>query len=243
MLRFIAIYFVFTLISTSALAKPVLKVALDAWPPFRIIDEDKVSGIDHQLWLQLSKQLGFKVQYVSCPWKRCLKMMENGQVDAMSGLAWRKERAKYINYSDSYYQCATRFYVNKGDEQRITSHKDLTPLMIGIVRGSAYYQQFDEDNSLQRHAAAQEAVLPELLIKHRIDTFIGTDCQADYELKLRGLFPIIGKADFQPGNEVKLYVGLSKASSWSTQRARFDLAMEQLRQQQFSQQMKRQYFQ
>ncbi|WP_415892425.1 substrate-binding periplasmic protein [Neptuniibacter sp. PT8_73] len=211
-----------------------LVVGADSWPPFRFVTPETVTGIDHELWKKLSKRIGFKVHYLRCPWKRCLRMMKNGQIDAMSGLAWREERAEYITYAyPHYYSCSTQLYLPHGKSRRISKHRDMHAMTIGMVGGSAYYTEFDQDTDIYKKSVTQEAVLPNLLLEGRIDSFIGTDCQADYELASRGLTPQIDKAVFKPGNKVDLFVGLSSNSRWALRKKEFDQALQQLREEDF----------
>jgi len=220
-----------------------LSIGVDAWPPFRHVTESSVSGIDDDLWHLLSRRMGFEIDYVRCPWKRCLKMMELGQIDAMSGLAWREERARYITYTQpEYYRCTTRFYVRKGEQNTILRHNDLHSLVVGMVRGSAYYRRFDQDKEVFKQIVKQEAVLPTLLLEHRIDTYIGTDCQADYELKLRNLSGDVVKARFEPGNSVDLFIGLSSRSRWAEKREEFNRQLKTLQNEGFQQQIIERYY-
>lgn len=226
--------FLFCLNSLSARADKIV-VGADSWPPFRFVTPESVSGIDHELWKKLGERLGFEVEYLRCPWKRCLKMMELGQIDAMSGLAWRAERAKYITYtSPHYYSCSTQIYLPHGKSRRITKHRDMHSMTIGIVGGSAYYEDFDQDSAINKKSVSQEAVLPNLLLEGRIDAFMGTDCQADYELRSRALSYQIDKAVFKPGNKVDLFVGLSSNSHWSDRTADFNRALQQLNEENFA---------
>lgn len=216
-------------------ARDKLIIGADNWPPFRFVTNEQISGIDHELWSRLAQQLDFDIEYFRCPWKRCLRMMEKGQIDAMSGLAWRKERAEYITYvQPHYYTCSTQLYLRHGYSRRISKHRDLHTMTVGMVGGSAYYEAFDQDKDILKINVAQEAVLPNLLLEERIDAFIGTDCQADYELQSRSLSHQIDKAVFKPGNSVKLYVGLSSASKWTERINEFNQALQQLEQEQFS---------
>ncbi|MCP4597514.1 ABC transporter substrate-binding protein [Neptuniibacter sp.] len=220
-------------LTTSAADK--LIIGVDNWPPFRFVTNEEISGIDHELWSRLSRRLDFEIEFFRCPWKRCLRMMEKGQIDAMSGLAWRKERAEYITYiQPHYYTCSTQLYLRHGYSRRISKHRDLHTMTVGMVGGSAYYEAFDKDKDILKINVAQEAVLPNLLLEERIDAFIGTDCQADYELQSRGISHQIDKAVFKPGNSVKLYVGLSSASKWTERINEFNQALQHLEQEQFS---------
>lgn len=205
-----------------------LLVGVDAWHPFRFIDNNGVTGIDHELWQQLEGKLNFTVEYIQCPWKRCLEMMKSGQIDAMSGLAWRASRAEYIQYiNDAYFKCSTRFYLRKGNEKILKTAEDLNNLNIGMVRGSAYYPDFDDNTSLNKTQMTQESVLLQLLSAHRIDTYIGTDCQADYELAHSRYSKEFIKAPFNPANHTPLYIGFSKQSDWAEKSDRFNQAVNE----------------
>lgn len=168
--------------TATAQPKKIL-IGTDAWPPFRFVTQNNISGIDDDLWQKLSQAMNFKIEYIRCPWKRCLDMMRSGQIDAMSGLAWREARAVYIEYTNpAYYRCSPRFYLRRGEEHILKNQQDLSKLNIGMVRGSAYYPAFDNNDALQKTQMTQEHVLLQLLAAQRIDTYVGTDCQADYEL-------------------------------------------------------------
>lgn len=201
-------------VSFSCFADTIV-VGMNAWAPFRFIKDEKVSGIDHELWKRIGKALDIEVEYLQCPWKRCLKLMQDGLIDAMGGLAYREERAAYITYTTPhYYTCSTQLYVKKSYGNTVKDHTDLYWMRVGMVSGSAYYEAFDNDSKIKKMPVAQESILPELLIKQRIDTFIGTDCQVDYELKASGQDQHIDKSTFKPDNSVKLYIGLSSKSAW-----------------------------
>lgn len=220
---------ILVLVSSFASAEKLV-VGADSWEPFRFIGKDSVTGIDNELLKKLSSHIDIEVEYLKCPWKRCLKMMESGQLDAMTGLAWRKERAEYITYTEPhYYSCTTQLYVKKGYKHKIQKHQDLHNLTVGIVGGSAYYEAFDKDILINKMSMAQESILPDLLLKNRIDSFIGTDCQVDYELAESGLSDQIEKSDFNPGNEVKLYLGLSSKSKWVSRLSDLNKALSRVR--------------
>ena len=218
-------------------------VGTDAWPPFRFVSENAISGIDDDLWQKLAQSMGFEIEYIRCPWKRCLDMMRTGQIDAMSGLAWREKRAIYIQYTQpAYFRCSTRYYLRKGEENTLKTQQDLNKLNIGMVRGSAYYPSFDNNTALHKTQMAQESVLLQLLAAQRIDTYIGTDCQADYELAHSQWSNSFTKAPYNPKNHTPLYIGLSKSSKWSTELEQINQNIEKILQQGFQNEIKQKYY-
>lgn len=238
----------FALVCSLAISAPTwadtLKIGTDRWPPFREIKNNQVFGIDDDLWQALSQQLNITIEYVRCPWKRCLDLMQAGKLDAMSGLAWRADRASYIDYiQPPYFQCSTRFYVRRNEASRLQRAEDLNALTIGMVRGSAYYPAFDNDNSLKKVQLPQEEVLLPMLATGRIDAYIGTDCQADFELANSSWLPQIVKAPFSPGNHTPLYIGISKKSAWQTRSGELAAGLQQIVDQGFQSSVMRHYYQ
>ncbi len=56
------------------------------------------SGIDFDLWSEIEKRLNIRIKFIQYPWSRILHNLENGDLDAMSGLAKRAERELYMTY-------------------------------------------------------------------------------------------------------------------------------------------------
>ncbi len=230
-------------ISTQATAE-TLRIGADNWQPFRFIKENRITGIDNDLWQQLSKKLDIKIQYIHCPWKRCLDLMKTGDIDAMSGLAWQQDREKYIRYiKPAYFTCSTRFYVRRGEEQRLQNQAQLNQLNIGMVRGSAYYPEFDQNNGLQKTQLTQESVLLPLLASGRIDSYIGTDCQADFELARSDWHQKLVKAPYNPERNTPLYIGFSKKSDWKKSSQRFSEAIREVLASDFRGAVQQKYYQ
>lgn len=223
--------------------KPILHVAFNPWQPFRMLEAGSFAGIDIDLLNQLAQEHQIKIQYVQCPWMRCLLMMQTGELDLISGIAWRPERAEYIQYiQPAFYSCATRFYVRKGDANRLQQESDLEKLRIGMVRGSAYYADFDNNTKLDKYAVTQEATLLPLLAAKRIDAYIGTDCQADYELSLSRWHDDFVKAPFKPKDNTLLFLGLSKQSPWLNEAAALGQSLQQVLNNGFVTQVQQHYY-
>ncbi|OZG71396.1 amino acid ABC transporter substrate-binding protein [Hahella sp. CCB-MM4] len=216
-------------VKAAGITRTEIRVAIDAWPPFRILNEESYSGIDFDLWTRLADALELKIDYVRCPWIRCLKMMEDGNVDAMGGLALRPERAVYMEYlKPPYYRCSTVFYVRKGERQRIRSYQDLYQIDVGIVSGSAYFQTFDHDQKIHKVNVSTEKQLVDMLGRDRLAAIIGTDCQADYEIAQSPYNDVVEKAEFRPGNSVDLYFAISKKSPYRAHAEMFSKALRRL---------------
>ncbi len=206
-----------------------IKVALDAWPPFRMLNKNQYSGIDIDLWDRIGQQMDAKVTFVRCPWGRCLRMMKEGIVDMMGGLAYRDERAKYMQYIfPAYYSCSTVFYKNKRNDFHIENYEDLYYYEIGFVIGSAYFFPFDQDEKITKKGVGTERQLLEMLALDRIQLIIGTDCQADYEIAQSSYQTLFEKLTYKPNNNVKLHIAISKKSPYLKKKQAFQDALSRL---------------
>jgi len=194
----------------------IIKAPIGYWPPFAITDKMPYRGIDVDLLKEIEKRLAVEIRIKKYPWTRSLSNMKQGKLDIISGIAKREERAEYLHYIPTpYYTCSTVFYVKKGNSSKIKKYDDLYNYSIGYVEKSAYFLKFDKDKKLKKRAVTREIQLLKMLKVGRIDTIIGTDCQVDYELAQLGYNKLIEKAEFTPGNNVHLYVAVSKKSPYA----------------------------
>ena len=190
-----------------------IAVGTDSWPPFRIHTDDHFSGIDFDVWKEIEKRLDLRVTFMKFPWSRILHNLKSGELDAMSGLAKRSERAEYVDYTTPpYYTCSTVFYLKKGEGHLVKTYEDLYKYPIAYVANSAYFKKFDNDSKLKKHSIYSEIQLIKMLNNNRIKVIIGTDCQADYEISKLGLTSSFEKAHYKPKNNVDLFFVISKKS-------------------------------
>ena len=191
-----------------------LILVTDLWPPFRIEGESRaLTGIDPDLIGLLEQRLNLKIRIVRVPWVRALRMMRDGSADLMSGLARTPEREKYIHYiAPAYTEIRPAFYKLATTAARLERYADLSAVSIGFTRGSAYFEPFDSDNTLNKHAASDEGQLLRMLLGQRFDFIIGSDVQVDYEIQERHLNGEILRAGYQPEKTTALYFGMSRKS-------------------------------
>ena len=209
---------------------PALLVMTDIWPPFRMQEEDgSLSGLDIDLLDQLSQRTGLRFEVQRAPWARGLAALQNGKADLMTGLAKTPEREGYIHYLEQpYYACAPRFYAAPAQAKALQSYSQLASLTIGHVLESAYFEPFDSDPQLRKTAVNTEGQLLEMLVRGRLQTVIGTDCQVDYELRDARWNGHIVKAVFQPEAHTDLYIGFSRRRGLQAQYQQVSEALAQM---------------
>lgn len=83
-------------------AKQTVKLCTVDWPPFTIVEKGsgKISGIHVDITKEIFKRIDLNVEIQSVPWKRCLKMVEDGQLDGVFAVSYKEDRARYLLYPD-----------------------------------------------------------------------------------------------------------------------------------------------
>lgn len=195
-----------------------LRVTFSVWEPFAIEGPDgQQRGIDRAIMTEVASRLGLELQPQACPWRRCLKMLEIGDIDIMTSIAYTAERAEYAYYIKPAYSRVTPvFYYNRKSPVTIANYSDLSELTLGAVVDSRYFEPFDSDTSLEKFEATSEILLIRMLAAQRVDAIVGSDANADYQIRRAGLGNIIAKAPYRTGNRNEIHLAVSRNSSLMT---------------------------
>ncbi len=90
----------FLIYTFDLMAKQTIKLCTVDWPPFTIVEKDsgKISGIHVDITHEIFKRVDLNVEIQSIPWKRCLKMVEDGHLDGVFAVSYNEDRARYLLY-------------------------------------------------------------------------------------------------------------------------------------------------
>ncbi len=196
------------------------------YPPFKFLDAGKPAGIDKLFVDQLEKDFNLKIEFVECPFKRCLRFLETGKIDFVTSYSFGEDRKKFSNYlPTAYYPVNIRsIYVRKDSGVKIESYEDFYKYKVGIKRGVKYFERFDGDKKLAKQEA--DSILSNLqkLDRGRVDVLINSAAQMDYMIAEHGFSDRIKKLKFTfPGGGS--YIGLSKQSKLNERLAEIDAAI------------------
>ncbi|WP_020593431.1 substrate-binding periplasmic protein [Kiloniella laminariae] len=206
-----------TALFSTAKAEDKIRYGLSHWPPFALTEQPQPAGIDYDVAMEISRRISIPFEVRACPFKRCLVEMERGDLDLMSGIARNDERAVYMNYADTpYHAVSVVFFVRAGEQDRLTQYHDLYNLRTGAVVSSHYFEPFNTDQKIAKAEVAKEQKLLPMLNTGRIDTYVGTDPNASYEILTLGYKDKLVKAPFNPGVEVPVYFAFSRASTYQS---------------------------
>jgi len=191
-----------------------LRFPVTDWQPFTIGKEAPFGGIDVDIAREIAKRLNLNLDLRACPFRRCLRLAERGVIDMISGIAFNKKRSKYLDYlrERPYGKVSVAFYVRTGHAGLISSYEDLREHMVGMVRGSHYFDRFNKDESVRKYQAATEAVLLPMLAGDRLSVIVGTNPNLDYQILKAGYKGQFESVEYNPQQEVPIYFALSRKS-------------------------------
>lgn len=227
----LSLVFLLTLQSPGQAATGELRVAFNALPPWKILDDNgRPSGIDIEFLYLLAERMHLTVKFVPLPFKRGLKMVEHGEVDLMVGVLRRPEREVFAHFLSPAYKNKTNkaFFVLKGKENILKEYNDLHHLKIGTQLGSKYFPRFDMDKKIKKVVVKDTELNIKMLLAKRIDAFITTEAAGDYRLAQSGMTNAISKAQYIYHKQQDVFMILSKRSPHTHRLAEFNSVMRDL---------------
>jgi len=88
----------------TGIASPILCCGDQAgWPPYTYEIGKTVKGYDLDVLARIFEPTGQSYQVHMLPWRRCLEMVKDGQIDVALSASGTKERAKIYRMSEPYY--------------------------------------------------------------------------------------------------------------------------------------------
>lgn len=172
----------------------------DYLPFIRHVSGDLVSegknGVLPDLVLQATKKLGIKANFVSKPWKRCIVLLQAGEVDGIFAAIWQPERDKWGVFPKIKKQLNDRYKIWQVNYQ-VYSRKDSAlewdgQVFTGVVTGiSAPLGYVAESKLHQQGVKSRTSYLPadglHLVAKHRLDGYVLESSIGDYLIRSEGL--------------------------------------------------------
>jgi polar amino acid transport system substrate-binding protein len=155
-----------------------LKACTVAWPPFVISEGGKIDGSDTKILQAAALKLGYDLKIDDIPWKRCLKMAEEGTVDIVYPASKNPEREVYLDYPKTpLHPVSYVFVIKTGSKQEWTTKKDVSslPQPIGIPLGYSIAEQLRKETGvkLDENAKDDKVNLQKLIAKPaRVETII-----------------------------------------------------------------------
>jgi len=134
-------------------------VGWELWYPYQFHSkENKLTGLDIEIFKLISAQANMAVTYVELPWQRHLMYMKTGDIDIAVGASRSIEREKTAYFSIPYRKESVNLFVKKGMAAsiKIASLPEIsnTNFLFGVENGYYYgeqYQQLTTDAKFMSH--------------------------------------------------------------------------------------------
>jgi len=201
------------LMSVSLLApsNKTYKVVMETYPPYELSQNGKITGLDVEIIQSVFEIMGEKVVFEEYPWERCLKMVENGDVDAITSLFKTDEREKFLYFPAVELSLEENaFFTAKGSGIKFNGNlNDLKKYTIGMIQGYSYGDEFDNASYLKKDENTDNETLIKKVAGGRTDLGIGNILVINYVAKELGLDK---KIEFLKPSLSKdgLYIGFSQ---------------------------------
>jgi polar amino acid transport system substrate-binding protein len=211
---------------------PVLKLAMYHTPPYYYTEDvAEPHGLPLDLLKPAARQLGLQIEIVTCPFARCLKLAEQGEVDIVGGLIKTDERENYLyfiqpammNFVSSFV-----FYSRHSQNHEIHSVKNLKGYSITVMRNAAYFPAFDQATDFERISVNSEAKALELVYKGRADYAITVEQTAEGAFAEAGLeLSDLKRQPYHVNQNIRGYLAFSRQSPNFQLAAKLEQILEQ----------------
>ena len=195
---FLCLFLLFTLLPVPAAAKETQSETVKVgWyeDSYNITGENgERTGYGYEYQQSVAAYTGWAYEYINAGWSDLLKMMQNGELDLMSGVSYTDERAESMLFSE-FPMGEEKYYLYADVRNTDISASDLETLegkRVGLLEGSIHATQFyeweDEHNMHLQHVpitGLEDAV--EKLDNNEIDCVVSAETPQLVELGLSSI--------------------------------------------------------
>ena len=223
--------FVIILFPILLLSKTLTFVATQ-FPPYVYSEHNKIKGFNVEILNEIFRRMNVKVDYLILPWARGVKMVKNGEADAIFPFFKNEERLKFADFSQSFTSEPIAMFVQK--DSTILYEGNLSKLSnysFGRVIGYSSGEKFDnavENNILKIQKVRSSKLNIRKLFKNRFDILVDNKYSILYEIKklnqqnkIKQLKPILA--------DTKAYLGFSKKRNHKEIIKRFNIILKNIK--------------
>jgi polar amino acid transport system substrate-binding protein len=142
------------------------------WPPYSSAEAGEPVGLSVDILREAARRSGITPHFVALPWKRCLKEVETGAIDAVMDAATRPE---FVHGTISFSVYTNTFWVREDDRSAQFDRSVLTGRRLGIVAGYVYGEALDRlfaESGVVIDTAIDDATLVRKLAFGRTDIIV-----------------------------------------------------------------------
>ncbi|SFB01207.1 L-arginine-binding protein/L-ornithine-binding protein [Pseudomonas sp. NFIX10] len=180
LLRWTTLSLVCAFVAPATFAQDTLRIGIEAaYPPFASKAADgQIVGFDYDIGNALCKQMEVKCEWVEQEFDGLIPSLKVRKIDAiLSSMTITEDRKKSVDFTDKYYQSASRIAMKKGFALS-SNFSELKGKRIGVQRSSTHDRFATEvlvptAAEVVRYATLNEAYLD--LLAGRLDAVQGDD--------------------------------------------------------------------
>lgn len=149
--------------------------ASGVYKPFNFEEKGKLTGFDIEIGEAIAEKMGLEANPVTNPFETIMQGLIGEKYDAIIGsMAYTKERAKQVNFTEPYYYSGGMIFVSE-DNEDIKSEDDLKGKKIGVVAQSTYEKPAQTLSDDIQYYSSDVVALKDLTIEGRLDAVITAD--------------------------------------------------------------------
>ena len=213
-LTFILIVVIISIVSQAFADDTLHFVGVQNIIPFAYEEEGVKKGIDYDVFMEISKRMGFTAKIELLPWKRIWESLKKGSIDGTIEIYFNKNREEFVIYSKIPIRySAINVFVNKGHEFDFRNISDLFGKTVGKQSGFFISHEFEQAVKSQKiildEARETDRNIKKLILK-RIDCIVSSPLIAKFYMKKLGLQDEIVQLPVALVPGKKVHLALSK---------------------------------
>jgi polar amino acid transport system substrate-binding protein len=148
-----------------------ITVVYTEWYPYTYEENGRARGFEIETVQGVLARMDIRGDFRRLPWKRCLKMLEEGRADALVSLLKTPGREAYTIFPpESVSVSKTKFFIRADRDIRYGgSFENLRGRTVGVIAGFSYGTAFDRAASLRKEEAKDAEALIRKVISGRND--------------------------------------------------------------------------
>ncbi|MGF2686653.1 transporter substrate-binding domain-containing protein [Marinobacter sp. DUT-3] len=203
------------LVTTPVRAAPPVSIGIVSDnQPYSSISGREASGFSIDILKEVEHHSGLTFEYRAGSWPELYSAFMRGELDAIDGISFSRERAKDILFTDPYHVRQT--YLMHDTEKpidQVSSLQDLKALTIGVVR-DVYYRDLLLDNDINVKTYDSLASQIRALAFGWVDAIIGPALTLKYSANQLGFrfLDVAGPAPLGPLSQEDFRIGVLKSN-------------------------------
>ncbi len=141
---------------------PVIRISNEMdRTPFNFNKNDIPQGFSIDFITLLAETIGFEIDFISGPsWNDFMELIQNKDLDIILNIAFSEERAKFIKFTDPYFEFAPGLFT-RDDYPTINSVEDLYSKKFAVPKGFFFESYFTDHPQVElvRVLDTKEAIL------------------------------------------------------------------------------------